>query len=214
MRRFPTTPLIIILVLIATIVGWRLFAHNEHERYVAVNRVRQSRSEVRIEYSVEHLNGRIAKEVWDLQNINGRSVASYAVTDRRGNVARFDEPVVNYDVTFAFEKLVQDGIWELQSRPLRGKGGAIYRVHIAQVADVASGQHTFVFTDPHYLATSAGREYHIHLDRNKPVPDLLHLDSTSTDDNRYQKMVDDFNGFGSPRFKRTIADAREKVLKS
>jgi hypothetical protein len=87
-------------------------------------------------------------------------------------------------------------------------------VTIEQVADTQSGSHHFAFTDPRYLATEAGREYHIHLDPNKPVPDLLTLQSTSTADPRYQEIVDDFEQFGPPSFKRTIVAAREKLLRS
>ena len=109
---------------------------------------------------------------------------------------------------------MQDGIWDLESRPLRGKNLDVHSVRIEQTADTQSGSHRFVFSDPHYIATSAGREYHIHLDKDKPVPDLLKLDSSATADNRYQKIVDEFEKFGSPRFKHTIAAAREKLLKS
>jgi hypothetical protein len=149
-----------------------------------------------------------------MQNDNGHSTAAYAATDRHGTTAKFDEPVVGYDVTFLFDKLVQDGIWDLHSRPARGTSRDVHEVRIAQVADTAQGEHQFSFTDPHYLATSAGREYHIHLDRNKPVPDLLSLQSVSTADPRYQKIVDDFQQFGTPGFKRTIVAAREKLLRS
>jgi hypothetical protein len=149
-----------------------------------------------------------------MQNLNGVSSAAYAVTDRKGTIARFNEPMSGYDVTFLFDKLVQDGIWDLHTRPPRGKQRDIHAVTIAQVADKASGQHHFEFTDPHYIATSAGREYHIHLDPNKPVPDLLTLESTSTADPRYQLIVNDFEQFGTPRFKATIVAAREKLLRS
>ncbi len=83
-------------------------------------------------------------------------------------------------MTFAFEKLVQDGIWQLQTRPLKGKTDNVYTISVAQIAGDRSGSHKFTFTDPHYLAIAAGRQYHIHLDRNKPVPNLLTLQSTSS----------------------------------
>jgi len=123
-------------------------------------------------------------------------------------------PIEGYDVTFAFEALVRDGIWELQSRPLHGNTDDIYEIRVAQVAGDRSGRHRFVFADPHYLATTAGREYNIHLDRNKPVPNLITLNSSSSADGRYQKVVDDFRSFGPPRFKKTVAAAREKLLRS
>jgi hypothetical protein len=86
-------------------------------------------------------------------------------------------------------------------------------VEISQVADKSSGSHRFLFSDAHYIATEAGREYHIHLDPHKPVPDLVNLQATSTADPRYEKIAEDFEQFGPPRFKATIAAAKAKLLK-
>jgi hypothetical protein len=214
MRRFPVTTFIIILAVIAAVSGWKLFAHTEHQRFVAVQRVLNSRSEVRLTYVIEHGTGPIAREIYAMQNIDGVSKASYTAFDRKGTKATFDEPIVGYGVTFLFQKLVQDGIWDLHTRQGRGPSTNIYAVTISQVADKSSGSHHFEFTDPHYLATTAGREYHIHLDPHKPVPDLLTLDSTATADPRYQQIVDDFDQFGPASFKRTVIAAREKLLRS
>jgi hypothetical protein len=215
MRRFPTTLLIIVLAVIGVIAGWRLFYTSETQRYKDVRTVRAQRSELHLVEAVMHDKGPVAREEWRLDNVDGKSSATYSAVNRAGSrVAKFTEPITGYDVTFAFEKLVQDGIWELQTRPLRGNTANIYAVTVSQVAGDRSGTHTFSFTDPHYLATTAGRQYHIHLDRNKPVPDLVTLQSTSTADDRYAKMVADFNSFGPPRFKQTVAAAREKLLKS
>jgi hypothetical protein len=214
MRRFPVTAFVLVIAVIAAVGGWMLFAKTEHARFVAVQRVLNSRSEVRLTYVIEHGDGPIARETWAMQNIDGHSKASYAATDRKGTTATFDQPIAGYSVTFLFQKLVQDGIWDLHTRQGRGPSRDIYAVTISQVADKASGTHHFEFTDPHYLATTAGRQYHIHLDPHKPVPDLLSLESTSTADTRYQQIVDDFEQFGSPGFKQTIVAAREKLLRS
>jgi hypothetical protein len=215
MRRFPTTLLIVILAVIGVITGWRLFYTSETQRYKDVRTVRAQRSELHLVEAVTHDKGPVAREEWRLDNVDGKSSATYSAMNRAGSrVAKFTEPITGYDVTFAFQKLVQDGIWELQTRPLRGNTANVYAVTVSQVVGARSGTHTFSFTDPHYLATTAGRQYHIHLDKNKPVPDLLTLQSTSTADDRYAKMVADFNSFGPPRFKQTVAAAREKLLKS
>ena len=84
MRRFPVTLLILVAVIVAIAGGWMLFAKSEHDRFVAVQRVNRSRSEIRLSYTVDHTSGRIAREVWSMQNIDGHSVASYAATDPRG----------------------------------------------------------------------------------------------------------------------------------
>lgn len=215
MRRFPTTLVIVVLAIIGIVGGWRLFSGNETQRYQAVKQVRNQRSELHFGEAIAHAKGPIAREEWRLDNVNGKSVASYTAENRAGSrIAKFSEPIEGYDVTFTFEKLVQDGIWELHTRPLKGNTNDVYTISVAQVAGDRSGSHKFTFADPHYLATTAGRQYQIHLDKNKPVPDLLTLQSTSTADPRYQKMVEDFASFGPPRFKKTVAAAREKLLKS
>jgi hypothetical protein len=110
-----------------------------------------------------------------------------------------------------FQKLVLDGIWDLESRPYRGSSSTLHVVAISQIADKAQGSHRFLFSDATYIANEAGREYHIHLDKNKPVPDLVNLTSTSNADPRYKKIAEDFEAFGSPGFKKTMKEARAKL---
>jgi hypothetical protein len=211
MRRFPITTLIIILAVICAVGGWLLFAQKEHDRFVAVQKIRQSRSEFHLSYIVDHTSGPYAREEWSMKNIDGVSSATYAITDRHGTKASFDEYEPGYDVTFLFQKLVQDGIWDLETRPFRGSSQTLHVVYVSQVADKASGTHRFQFSDADYIANEAGREYHIHLDPHKAVPNILNLQSTATADNRYLKIAEDFQQFGSPTFKRTMAAARAKL---
>ncbi len=218
MRRFPTTLVVVVVMVAGLIAGWRLFWPSETQRYRAVATVRQQRSLIHLRETVVHAKGPIAREELRLDDVDGRSSASYAVADRKGYVAHFSQPVQGYDVTFAFDLLVRDGIWELQKpRLFHGDTDDVYTVAIEQVAGARSGRHAFSFADPHYLATTAGRQYEIHLDKNKPVPsqaDLLGLRATSTADPRYQKIVDDFASFGPPHFKQTVAAARQKLLRT
>ncbi len=120
MRRFPVTLLVLVAVVVAVVGGWLLFAKSEHDRFVAVQNVGEQRSEIRLTYTLAHTGGPIAREVWYFQNINGHSTATYTAVDRHGNKATFDEQIVNYDVTFLFDRVVADGIWELETRPFRG----------------------------------------------------------------------------------------------
>ncbi len=218
MRRFPITLLIVVVVLAGLVTGWKLFWPSETQRYAAVKSVRQQRSVIHLSEIIVHAKGPIAHEELRLDNVDGNSTASYAVADRKGYVARFSQPLHGYDVTFAFDLLVRDGIWQLQQpRQFHGNTNEIYTVTVAQVAGSRQGRHGFSFADPHYLATTAGRQYEIHLDRNRPVPsqaDLLQLHSTSIADPRYQKIVDDFASFGPPHFKQTVAAARAKLLRT
>ena len=215
MRRFPTALFALVVAVIGLIIGWRIFAPTASQRYAAVYTVRNQRSELHFSEVVTHEKGPIAREEWRLDNVNGTSAASYIAENRAGTrIAKFTEPISGYDVTFAFEALVRDGVWELQTRPLKGNTDDVYTISVAQVAGDRQGRHRFTFTDPHYLATTAGRQYEIHLDKNKPVPDLVTLNSTSTADDRYGKIVQDFGSFGPPRFKKTVAAARAKLLHS
>lgn len=218
MRRFPTTLVVLVVMVVGLIAGWRLFWPSETQRYEAVKTVRQQRSEIHLSEAIVHAKGPIAREELRLDNVEGKSTASYTVADRRGYVAHFSQPIQGYDVTFAFDLLVRDGIWELQKpRQFHGSTSEVYTVTIDQVAGSRRGRHSFTFADPHYLATTAGRQYEIHLDKNEPVPsqaDLLKLQSTSTADPRYEKIVADFASFGPPRFKQTVAAARAKLLRS
>jgi hypothetical protein len=215
MRRFPTTLLTVVVAIVGLIAGWKIFWPAESQRYQAVNSVRNQRSELHVDEAVTHDKGPIAREEWRLDNVNGKSSATYVAENRAGTrIARFTAPIQGFDVTFAFQKLVQDGLWELQTRPLRGNTSNVYMVSVSQVDGDRSGSHKFSFADPHYLATTAGRQYEIHLDKNKPVPNLITLNSTSSADPRYQQIVDDFASFGPPQFKKTVAAAREKLLHS
>ena len=83
-----------------------------------------------------------------MTNLDGKSTVYYEAQNRSGSrVARFAYPINGYDVTFAFDELVRDGIWELQSKPLRGTNtDNVYVISIAQTAggqEPAAGQVTF-----------------------------------------------------------------------
>lgn len=215
MRRFPTTAVILTLAVVAAVGGWRIFAQSEADRYRAVEHVRASKSYVKLALHVEYPAGKIAREAYTLVDDDGRSSATYAVTDRKGTTATFDEQIKGYDVSFAFDKVVQDGIWELNTKGPRTLEDTKYTVSIEQTAQNQHGSRTFSFTEPKYWATA--REFHIALDPNKPTPDkleLLKLQSTANAEPRYQKIVDDFESFGSARFRQTVAAARAKLLKS
>ena len=73
------------------------------------------------------------------------------------------------------------------------------------------GSHEFSFTDPHYWATTGGHQYTIHLDRNKPVPNLLQMSSTVLVEPRYEKIVDAFLDYGSEAFRSKVAAAQSKL---
>ena len=191
-----------------------MFAASESTRYVATQRVAQSYSAIHLRFIVTHTTGSIAREVYAMQNINGHSQASYAVTDRNGTTARFLQPLKGYDVTFLFERLVADGLWDLTTKAPRGDLSRGYDVRVEQAVGSRSGSREYHFTDPHYWATTGGQQFRIHLDPNKPVPDLLTLKSTSIAEPRYERIVADFTSFSPPRFRETVARARMRAERS
>lgn len=170
-----------------------------------------SPSKVELSMIVDHSGGHVAREAYTMVDDNGRSEAAYAVTDRQGTTARFHETIPGYGVSFLFDRLVADGIWQLTNKPPRGDTSVRFTVAVQQTVGGEHGGRTITFTDPRYWATTAGRQFHIHLDKNKPTPDLLTLDSTSIADPRYAKVVGDFRSFGSPAYKATIRKARMQL---
>ncbi|MDP9017564.1 MAG: hypothetical protein M3N19_04525 [Candidatus Eremiobacteraeota bacterium] len=210
--RNPIPVLITIGAFAAVIIGWLIFADSEKTRYHQVQQVKASKSDVHLRMSVAYDTGPVESEEYQMQDLNGRSHAEYRITARGGKTYTITSPTTQtYTVPFFFERLVQDGIWKISNRPQRGDINAHYTLAIAQEVQNEHGSRTIKFTDPHYLATTAGRQFQIHLDKNKPTPDLLHLSSTSTADNRYQLLVNDFRAFGTDGFRKKVADVQARV---
>jgi hypothetical protein len=215
MRRFPVGPFVALLAVIAVIGGIRIFAKSEGQRYTEVQRVLSAPSRIDLDLSVSYPQGPIAQEDYHLVDADGDSIATYSVTDRKGDRAHFNEEIHGYGVSFAFEKLVQDGIWQITSKPARGRNEPIYTVFVKQTVQREHGSRKVSFSDPEYWARA--REFHLTLDRSKATPDeadLIKLEASTNPDARYLKVVDDFRAFGSPAFKATIATARKKLLAS
>jgi hypothetical protein len=201
---------------IAVIGMWQLFAHTESGRYEAAHKVQQSRSEIHIGLTIVHDKGAIAQESYAIADVDGVSSVTYNVTDRAGKTVHVTAPAhktkeYGSDVAYLFGQTVQDGIWDLTNRPPRGDTSTHYTITVQQLVDGQHGSHHFTFTDPKYWATTGGHQFHITLDRNKPVPDLVNLKSTVTVEPRYGKLVDDIENFGSPAFRSTVAAWRAKA---
>lgn len=213
MSRSSIIPLAIVaLTIVAAIGAWWIYWPIESLRYAATRAVTKTSSQIRLVYTVAHQRGPIGREKLTFTNDNGKAEVAYEGTNHDGTlIARFSEPVDGYEVANLFGETVRDGVWELGSMPPRGDTTTTYTISVFQLTDNKSGTHTFSFTDPHYWATTAGRQYHIQLSKSKPVPDLLKLDSTSLADPRFQKVVDDFSGFNAPGFRATLAKARAKL---
>jgi hypothetical protein len=194
------------------VLGWRVFGRDAIERYQRVRLLEKQPSEIRLSMTVRYARGAIAEEEYRMVDLNGLSSVSYRVAGRSGTSVRVEGlPYASYDVSSFFGQTVQDGIWELRDAPPRGDTTIRYSITIAQTVDGRQGTHTMWFTDPHYWATTAGRQYRIRLEKDKPVPDVLFLRGTSIAQPRYQRLVDDFREFGSDAFHAKVAAARKRA---
>ncbi|MBV8727161.1 MAG: hypothetical protein JO233_05190 [Candidatus Eremiobacteraeota bacterium] len=207
-------PLIVSLAAVAAVIaGWLLFfAKPESVRYHATQRVANSSSAFDVSMGVRYTSGPISAEEYRASNRNGSSTASYRIVGTNGKVYTITTPPIeSYTVPFFFERLVADGIWKITDRPPRGDRSVSYTVHVDQAVTNERGSRTVTFTDPHYWATTAGRQYEIHLDRNKPTPSLLQLSGSAIADKRYQAIVDEFRSFGTPGFRAKVAEVQAAV---
>jgi hypothetical protein len=199
----------------AVALMWWAFAATERTRYAATSAVRQSRSDIALGMQIHHAAGPIVDEFYRLRDLDGVSTSEYRAVGRSGLTVKVDAlPRQTVDVAFFFDRSVADGIWELPNRPVRGDASLRYTIDVYQLTDGKHGQHRFTFTDPHYWATTGGHQYHIHLAKNKPVPNLLQMTSNVTVEPRYQRLVDDFAQFGSAQFRAKVVAARAKVAAS
>ncbi len=208
--------LVAVALVVAVIGMWQLFARTESGRYDAARKVAQSRSDIHINLQLKHATGPIGQESYAIRDNDGVSTVTYTATNRGGITVHVTAPArttreYGSDVAYLFGQLVQDGIWDLGDKPPRGDTSTQYTISVWQLVDGQHGEHHFTFTDPHYWATTGGHQFHITLDRNKPVPDLVSMKSTVMVEPRYGKLVDDILAFGSPGFRQTVVAQRARL---
>jgi hypothetical protein len=201
---------VVFIVLGTIFIPWPDFQHKPD-----VTRVRQSASVLDLGMTIKYDKPPIYLEQYTMHNDNGISTVQYKVQGYNGKVVTITlPPDKTYAVTFLFQEIVQDGIWQLVNKPPAGDTSAHYTLHIHQVADKEQGTRTVTFTDPKYWALEAGRQYQIELSPNSPVPDLTKLKSTSMADPRYLKIVQAIRNFGSESFRQKIRQAQALVRRS
>jgi hypothetical protein len=210
MRRTTVVPLaILIFVIVMIAIGAKIYEHNEFTRLSAVQKVLEQPSAIYARLTVRYDRPPIYEEEYDMSDVEAASTYSYAVSCYIGKKITVKQRVAHEmtDVSYFFGKLVQDGIWDMMDTPVRNGADVHYTVYVKQKADFKEGDRTVSFTDPHYWATTAGRQYSIDLRKTNPN-DVLKLKSTALADPRYQEVVDDFRAFGPPEFHENIARAR------
>ena len=201
---------VIFIVLGTIFIPWPDFQHKKE-----VTRIRQSASVLDVGLTMKYDKPPIYLEQYTMHNDNGISNVEYKIQGYSGKVVTISlPPDKTYAVTFFFEEVVQDGIWQLMNKPDAGDTNVRYTLHIHQVADREQGSRTITFTDPHYWALEAGRQYHIQLSQNSPTPDLTKLQSTTLADPRYEKIVNAFRAFGPPSFREKVRQAQALVRAS
>lgn len=209
-RRTTIVPLaIFIFVAVMTVVGIRLYAsHPEFTSLSAVDREKNQPSALHANLKIAYDKPPIYEEEYTTQDIDGVTSFQYRIRSYAGKqVTVTAPPHSTTDVSYFFGKLVQDGVWDLMNKAPAGNTQVHYTVYVKQTADFKTGDRTVTFTDPHYWATTAGRQYTIDLRKTNPN-DLLKLQGTSTADPRYQQIVDDFRAFGPPSFQAKVAALR------
>lgn len=212
MRRDTFTTGLFIFIVVFLIAGTLLIKWPDFQNKQRVANVANSRSVLELSLTIAYDTPPIFQERYTMRNDNGISSVQYRIQGYSGKVVTITlPPAQTTAVTFFFEEVVQDGIWQLVNEPPRGNTAVHYTLYIHQVADNRQGSRTIVFTDPHYWAVTAGRQYQIHLTPNSPTPDLLKLRSTAIADPRYEKIVEAFRRFGPSSFRRKIAQAQKLV---
>lgn len=201
---------VVFIVLGTIFIPWPDF---QHKRELA--QVGQSASVLDLSLTIRYDKPPVYLEQYTMHNDNGVSTAQYKIQGYSGKVVTITLPPDKmYAVTFLFEEVVQDGIWQLMNKPPVGNTRVHYTLHIHQVAGSKQGSRTVTFTDPKYWALEAGRQYQIELSPNSPTPDLTKLKSTSLADPRYEKIVDAFRNFGTESFRRKVRQAQALVRTS
>ncbi len=211
MRRSIIPLSILVLTLVTVYAVFRMFWQTETRRLVEVGHMSAAPSEIYARMLKRYDKPPVYEEEWRLRDVEGTTSYDYRIRAYNGvQITITAPPHRTYDVSYFFGKLDQDGVWQIVNQPPRGNTDVHYTVYVKQLADYKAGDRTVTFTDPHYWATTAGRQYNIDLSKTSPGA-LLTMQSTQLADKRYQMVVDDFENFGPPGFRAKIAAARARI---
>lgn len=212
MRRFPTTLFVIFITIVGLAIVYFMYWKTETSRIKDVAKLHQAPSRIYADMLVRYDHPPVFEEEYKMSDIEGVSTFSYRIRSYEGKQITISpaRPEAMFDVSFFFGALDQDGVWQIVNKPPKGNTSIHYTVFVKQDIDFKEGIRTVTFTDPHYWATTAGRQYQIDLSKNRPQ-DLLKLNSTSLADPHYQKVVDDFREFGPASFRERVARAQASL---
>lgn len=212
MRR-SVTPYILVFVAIMAGLGWSIFhGRTEFSQLGAVRRVESAPSRIHARLLVRYDSPPVVEEEYRMSDIEGISTYEYRIrTDAGRQTTITAPPHAVFDVSFFFGKIDQLGVWNLMDKPPRGNTAVHYTIYVKQYADFQHGDRTITFTDPHYWATTGGRQFHIDLSQNSPR-DLLRMSSTTLMDPRYEQIIAEFRKFGPQEFKERVEKARASAF--
>ena len=210
MRRFPIVEIIVVIfAIVLGVVGWQVDSYRY--RLQPGVRAQKAPSELYARLTIRYAKPPIYAESYDMQDIEGISSFQYQIRSYGCREITIKAPPSKItDVSFFFGKLDQDGIWQLTDKPALPNAAATYTVYVKQLADYQQGQRTVTFTDPHYWAVTAGRQFHIDLSKQRPN-DLLTMQSSELADPRYEQIVRDFRQFGPDEFRTNVANAQARA---
>lgn len=213
MRRFPFIEILVVIFAIAIgIVGWQVDSYRYHLQPGI--KAKNAPSALYARMSIRYANPPIYEEDYDMQDVEGISTFQYRIRSWNCREITVKAPPAKVtDVSFFFGKLDQDGIWQLVNKAPLKDATAFYTVYVKQLADYKEGDRTVTFTDPHYWAVTAGRQYNIDLSKQKPN-DLLTMQSTQLADPRYEQIVKDFREFGPDEFRGNVVAAQARAKAS
>jgi hypothetical protein len=200
------------MILLFLYGAWHYGVRGDLRKFDQVQGVLSSPSELHLSMAISYRHGPLVAERYEMNDLSGRSEAIYTVEGRNGVRATVHDTLRSVDVPAFFDKAKAEGVKELASKPPVKGANERYTIRVASSIAGVSGSHTFTFTSPAFWATKAGREYHIVLSKDKPVPDLLTLQGISRNDPRYLHLVEGFEAFGTPRFLDGKVRARAAVL--
>lgn len=226
-RRFPIGWTIFAVSIVTLVWVYIAYFPSESRKLEATSAALVCPSDLQLRMTIRYDAPPIYEETYAMRDADGVSTSSYRIRSYAGKQITIQAPPQKtFDVSFLFGRVVQDGIWKLVDRPGRGDTSAHYTLYIRQKAliqvdlpnggtktECRTGDRTITFTDPHYWATMAGREYHIDLGKGAPqsASDLTKLSSSSLADPHYQMVVDDILAFGPASFRTKVAAARATI---
>jgi hypothetical protein len=200
----------------AVVLAYSFFSTTLATRYAKNHAVLNSASAERMSLDVKYDAGPLVEETYAMSDTDGLSKTSYKAVGRNGITVTVEERPrktleADANVAYLFGRVVQDGIWKLDTKPPRGNTAAHYRIDVYQLINGEHGSRFFEFTDPHYWATTAGHQFTIHLDKGKPIDEsMIRMTSSIPAEPGYQALVADFETFGPASFRARVAAEKKR----